>query len=196
MQENVEHLTQLMTTVADDSDPEEDEDVQVNERSPSQQQREVILGSLWRLAVGGTLVYTISLPVTECIVEIAKRVGVAPYYAGFVLAPWASNASEFAQVTHYAAQRSSESISIALGSLAASACINNTLCLGIYLAAHVQEMATGRLIAEALSVVVVEMAVGYLSAKRVHRLVDALTILSLYPASLAFAAVFNYLFWS
>lgn len=70
----------------------------------------------------------------DCLSEWGTRLGVSPFYVSFVLAPFASNASELLSAYTYACKKTQKNITTSLSTLVGAACMNNTFVLGIFLA--------------------------------------------------------------
>ena len=66
--------------------------------------------------------------------EVGTRTGISSFYAAFVVAPLASNASGLVASYSYALKKTPKSISISLQALQGAACMNNTFCLSIFMA--------------------------------------------------------------
>jgi hypothetical protein len=115
---------------------------------------------------------------------VGVRTGVAPFYVSFVLAPLASNASELLAAYNYALKKTSKSITVSFSALEGAACMNNTFCLGIFMALIFFKGLRWEFSAETISIVVTQLLMGCMSFKRVHTLMDGYIVLSIYPASL------------
>ncbi|EER02433.1 conserved hypothetical protein, partial [Perkinsus marinus ATCC 50983] len=83
---------------------------------------------------GTLLILIFSDPAVDVLNEIGIRSGINPFYISFILAPLASNASELVAAYSYAQKKTSKHITISISTLQGAASMNNTFCLGIFLA--------------------------------------------------------------
>ena len=99
-----------------------------------EQQSAIKKRSLKLMGAGLLLVLVFSDPMVDVMNNMGARVGVPPFYVAFILAPLASNASEFIASYNYAAKKTKKTITVALAALEGAACMNNTFCLAIFMA--------------------------------------------------------------
>lgn len=78
------------------------------------------------ISLGTFLVLLFSDPMVDVLSEFGQRIHVNPFYAAFVLAPMASNASELIAAYNYAAKKTKKTITISLSTLVGAAVMNNT----------------------------------------------------------------------
>eukprot|EP00043_Microstomoeca_roanoka_P015030 m.149825 g.149825 ORF g.149825 m.149825 type:complete len:613 (-) comp16163_c6_seq1:309-2147(-) len=175
----------------EDEEEEEEEDVpeDLQHLSPAQQQRAIKLRSLWMMTLGTFLVLLFSDPMVDVLDDIGTRIGVPPFYVAFVLAPLASNASELIAAYNYAQKKTKKTIGISLSTLGGAAIMNNTFCLGIFLLLIFAKQLAWQFSAETISILLIEVIVGFLAHKATHRLIDGILIFLLYPLSLVLVAV-------
>merc|ERR1740122_802611 len=94
------------------------------------------------MGFGTFLVLIFSDPMVDALGEWGNRLNVNPFYISFLLAPFASNASELLSAYTYAKKKSEKSITTSLSTLIGAACMNNTFVLGIFLCLmYVQRLA-------------------------------------------------------
>ena len=86
------------------------------------------------MSIGTLLIVFFSDPAVDVMSSVGTRLGLAPFYVAFVLAPLASNASEFIASYSYAAKKTQKTITVSLAALEGAACMNNTFCLAIFMA--------------------------------------------------------------
>ena len=79
------------------------------------------------------LILIFSDPMVDVMSNMGERLGIPPFYVAFVLAPLASNASEFIASYSYAQKKTQKTITVALAALEGAACMNNTFCLAIFM---------------------------------------------------------------
>lgn len=177
----------IQKSVNDDDEEEEEEEEMPEDLAslpPDEQQKRIIMRSLWMLGVGTAIVLVISDPMVAVLSEIGKRTGIPAFYVAFVLAPLASNASEVIASYNYALKKTSKSIAISMSALEGAAIMNNTFCLGIFCFLIYSQELAWEFFAETLSIFLVQMVVGIYALKSTHTVFDACMILALYPASL------------
>lgn len=186
---------------SDHEDEEEEEDGDVNEEDeetmpeelagldPEEQQRKLLKMSFTTMGLGTALVVLFSDPMTDVLGALGTRTGIRPFYVSFVIAPVASNASELIASYSYALKKTPKSISIALQALQGAACMNNTFCLAIFMALiYFQELAW-EYSAETVAIVVCQLGVALVSARKVQTLGTGYLVFSLYPLCLVLVAV-------
>merc|ERR550532_1132042 len=117
------------------------------------------------MGVGTIAVLIFSDPMVDVLSEWGKRLGVSPFYISFIVAPFASNASELLSAYTYAAKKSSKSITTALSTLVGAACMNNTFCLAIFLALVYFKDLAWEFTAETIAIVVIQWVIGALTIK-------------------------------
>ncbi|KAE9041041.1 hypothetical protein PR002_g4642 [Phytophthora rubi] len=152
----------------------------------AEQQKKIKIRSAYMMFLGTALVLLFSDPMVDVLSEVGARTGIPAFYVSFVVAPLASNASELIAAYNYAQKKTSKTISISVSALLGAACMNNTFCLGIF--AALMSFKSGGLVwefsAETLSILLVELAIGYIAMKKTQRLIDGLIVLMLYPTSI------------
>eukprot|EP00294_Goniomonas_avonlea_P015936 CAMPEP_0114554066 /NCGR_PEP_ID=MMETSP0114-20121206/8007_1 /TAXON_ID=31324 /ORGANISM="Goniomonas sp, Strain m" /LENGTH=577 /DNA_ID=CAMNT_0001739079 /DNA_START=21 /DNA_END=1754 /DNA_ORIENTATION=+ len=172
-------------TADDDEDGEEDEIPEdLLHLTPEQQQTRIKLRSAWMMGLGTLTVLLFSDPMVDVLAKTGERIGVSSFYISFVLAPLASNASELLAGYNYAIKKTKKSVSISFATLQGAACMNNTFCLGIFLALIYGKSLVWEFSAETASILFVEVLMLIFSLKTTHRVFDAFLVFSLYPLSL------------
>lgn len=167
--------------------PDEEEDMpeDLADLTPGQQQSRIKFRAGWMMAMGTFMVLVFSDPAVDVLNEIGIRTGIDAFYISFILAPLASNASELVAAYSYACKKTSKTIDVSLSTLQGAACMNNTYCLFIFLTMIYLQQLQWAFTAETVAIVVVQLAMGVLSFKKVHTMSTAYMIISMYPASLA-----------
>ena len=119
-----------------DEEEEEEEEMPEEYRSltPEQQQSHIKKHASFMMGMGTLLILVFSDPMVDVMSNVGARINVKPFYVAFVLAPLASNASEFIASYSYAKKKTKKTITVALSSLVGAACMNNTFCLAIFMA--------------------------------------------------------------
>merc|ERR1719390_42899 len=118
-----------------DEEDEDEEELEMPEDlehlSPDEQQAMIKRRSFKMMGVGTLLILIFSDPMVDVMANVGDRLSIPPFYIAFVLAPLASNASEFIASFAYAGKKSKKTITVALSALEGAACMNNTFCLAI-----------------------------------------------------------------
>eukprot|EP00274_Cyanoptyche_gloeocystis_P006906 CAMPEP_0196654100 /NCGR_PEP_ID=MMETSP1086-20130531/3774_1 /TAXON_ID=77921 /ORGANISM="Cyanoptyche gloeocystis , Strain SAG4.97" /LENGTH=547 /DNA_ID=CAMNT_0041985659 /DNA_START=29 /DNA_END=1673 /DNA_ORIENTATION=- len=135
---------------------DDDEEDEKEKLSP----RQIVLRSIGYLSVGTVLVSAFSDPLVDTISKLADKLRVDPFFVAFVLCPIASNASELIASVIFASRKTKKSINLTYGALYGGACMNNTLCLGIFLAMVYFRALAWDYSAEVACILVVELVVG------------------------------------
>jgi len=113
----------------------------------------------------------------------------SPFYVSFILAPLASNASEFIASYYYALKKTKKTITISLSALEGAACMNNTFCLLIFMALIYFRGLAWQYTAETIVIVVVQLLLAVFARKTVNTTTDAYIILAIFPLSIVLVSV-------
>lgn len=118
--------------------------------------------------------------------NFSEAVGVDPFLVAFIITPLASNSSEVVSSLLFAGKKRKSSISLCYSQIYGAITMNNTLCLGIFLAiVHLRGL-TWDFSAEVTAMVAVILATGAIgSSRQTFNLAWALPVAMLYPVSLA-----------
>jgi Ca2+/Na+ antiporter len=174
---------------------EEDIPEDLADLDPQEQQRRIKNRAAWGMSLGTLLVLVFSDPMVGLLSELGKRIDVSAFYISFVLAPLASNASELVAGFNYAKKKTSKSITTSFSTLEGAAIMNNTFCLGIFLALVYFKNLAWEFSAETICILFVQVALAaQVVFRSVHRVLDGFVILSLYPVSLALVWVLENVF--
>lgn len=177
----------------DDSDSggeEEDIPEDLAGLTPEEQQKRIKMRAGGKMAAGLGLVLLFSDPTVELLSEMGKRLDISAFYISFVLAPLASNASELVAAFNYASKRTAKSMTTSLSTLEGAAIMNNSFCLGIFLALVYFKNLAWEFSAETIVIVLIQFAIGLsVVFRNNHTLFHAFAIILLYPLSLAIVYV-------
>lgn len=170
----------------DDDDESDEEDDDFKDLEPHERKRRILFKSFQQMGLGTLLVLTFSDPMVDVLAAIGKSTGISPFYVSFVLAPIASNASELTAAYNFASKKTKASITISLDTLLGAACMNNTFCLGVFLALVWFQGLAWKFSAETLCILITEWIMFvYVMVKRTQTMADGCFVLALYPLSLA-----------
>jgi Ca2+/Na+ antiporter len=172
----------------DETDEDEEEEPAVPEDlaelPPKDQQRRVLLRSLTLMTAGTLLVLVFSAPVVGVLSEIGYRSGIKPFFVAFVLAPIASNAPELIASFGYSQKKAERAMTISLSSLIGAVCMNNTFCLALFLYLIFLKSLKWEYTAETTCIVVAEVAMFFVAARRVQPVWTCWVVAALYPAAI------------
>mmetsp|Transcript_3040 Transcript_3040/g.6481 ORF Transcript_3040/g.6481 Transcript_3040/m.6481 type:complete len:593 (+) Transcript_3040:96-1874(+) len=171
----------------EDTHEEEEEDMPADlaDLQPEDQQRRIKQRAFGKLVAGTALVLVFSDPTVDVLNEVGVRMGISPFYVSFVLAPLASNATELVAAYNYAKKRTVKSMTTSLSSLLGAAVMNNTFCLGIFLALVYFRGLAWEFSAETISIMTIQVMVALsVLFRNTQRLLDAFFILAFYPVAM------------
>jgi len=171
----------------------EDENEDEDEEHAGQSQAEILKESGLLLFAGTVVILLFSDPMCGILNELGTRTKIPAFYLSFVAAPLASNGAEILAAYNFAKKQSLQSISVSFNTLLGAACMNNTFCLGIFLALIAflpsSKGVKWEYASETIVILVAELMMFYYAVKRTHRLRDAIIVLSLYPLSIGLVAL-------
>jgi Ca2+/Na+ antiporter len=179
----------------DDEEDEEEEEEEMPEDladlSPEEQQSRLFKRSFTQMGIGTIVVVLFSDPMVDVLSDLGTRTGIPAFYVAFVLAPLVSNGSELIAAYAYAGKKTEKTITISFATLVGSACMNNSLCLGIFLFIVFARDLKWVFTAEVTSIVFVEVAMialVYLCGRTMKAWLMFL-VLALFPISLVLVYV-------
>lgn len=171
----------------EDSDEEEvPEDLKHDD--PKTERRRILMRSFRQMAFGTILVLIFSDPMVGVMSDMGRRLNISAFYISFVLAPLASNASEVIAAYKYATKKTRRTVTISLSTLLGAAILNNTFVLAIFMVLIVAKGLAWQFTAETISILLVELVMGWMSQRRVQTLADGFLVLSLFPISIFLVA--------
>jgi len=143
----------------------------------------------WMMLLGVTVVLVVSDPFVDVLNVWGARLGIPGFYVSFVIAPFASNASELLSAANYAVKKTKTAMTTALSTLVGAACMNNTFVLAIFFALLYFKNLAWEFTAETIAIIVVQWLIGALAIfKDVHNYIMGIGILLCYPLCLAIVA--------
>jgi len=174
-----------------DEEEEDDEESEMPEEwkdlTPQQQMMRILFQATWMMSTGTFIVLFVADPFVDCLTEWGsqRRLGIPSFYISFVVAPFASNASELLSAYAYAVKKTKSSITISISTLIGAACMNNTFTLGIFFALIYFQGLAWKFTAETVAMVVVQWLIGGIAiTKSVNTLANGILIFSCYPLCL------------
>lgn len=169
----------------EEEEEEEEMPEDLADMPPAQQMRRLLMRSLWKMGLGTLMVLIFSDPMVDILSDWGNRFNVDPFYVSFILAPFASNASELLSAYTYAIKKSQKSMTTSLSTLIGAACMNNTFCLGVFFALIYFQNLAWQFTAETLAIVLIQWVIGLLViAKKTQDTLTAFLILFCYPGCL------------
>lgn len=177
-------LSSIVTESNDDDEEEEEIPSDLVHLSPKQQQKRIIGRSFAMMLAGTALVILFSDPIVDVLDNMAERVHIPNFYVSFILAPLISNASEIIASFAYAKRKTSKASTISISTLQGSAIMNNTVCLGVFLAIIFFRKLQWLFTAETITILFVEICILCLSFKTTQTYFHAILLLCLYPLSI------------
>jgi len=147
------------------------------------------------LLLFGTVIAAIfSDPMIETVGAVGESLGIRPFYVSFVVTPFASNAAELVAALLFAKGKTNVSIGLSLSSLYGAAAMNNTFCVGIFLALLCVRGLPWTYTAEVISILVAEITVAIICMRESLSQLHALMIGSVYPFSILFVYLLENVF--
>merc|ERR1711967_156327 len=150
----------------DDDDEEEEVPEDLASLSPEEQKRIVIFRATWMMSLGTFIVLVVSDPFVDLLTAWGDRLGIEAFYISFVVAPFASNASELLSAYTYAKKKSPKAMTTSLSTLVGAACMNNTFCLGIFFALIYVKKLAWQFTAETTAIMLIQWIIGLLAMSR------------------------------
>jgi Ca2+/Na+ antiporter len=169
-------------TYGDDDADEEEVPEDLAALSPDEQKRVVIFRATWMMALGTAVVLVVSDPFVDLLTAWGDRLDIPAFYISFVVAPFASNASELLSAYTYAKKKSPKAMTTSLSTLIGAACMNNTFCLGIFYALIWAKGLAWQFTAETISIMLVQWIIGLLAmSKDTMSFFMGWVVLAMYP---------------
>merc|ERR1712086_130976 len=157
---------------------------------------DVLKHALKLLTIGTVLILLFSDPMCAVLSEIGSRTGIPAFYISFVFAPLASNGAEIIVAYNFAARKTKESVSASFNTLLGAACMNNTFCLGIFMAIIAFSPSSKQIYweyaGETVVIIFAELILFYFALSRKHNMRDAYLVLMVYPLTIAMVAAIRY----
>jgi len=166
----------------DEEDGEEEIPEDLADLSYEDQQSAIKFRAAWMMALGTTVVVLVSDPFVDVLTNWGDRLGIPAFYISFVVAPFASNASELLSAYTYAKKKTKAAITTSLSTLIGAACMNNTFCLGIFYGLMYFGGLAWQFTAETAAIILIQWIIGLMAmAKDTQTWFVGFVILSMYP---------------
>jgi Ca2+/Na+ antiporter len=180
---------------ADEDEEEEEIPEEFVGLPPAEQRAAILKRSFWMMGLGTFIVVFVSDPFVDCLTSWGTRLDIPSFYISFVVAPFASNASELLSAYAYAAKKTKSSITTSLSTLIGAACMNNTFCLAIFFALIYAKNLAWQFTAETTAIMVIQWLIGIIAiVKSTQSFCMAWIVLGCYPLCLAIVYVMeNYM---
>ncbi|CAM6121703.1 unnamed protein product [Calypogeia fissa] len=149
------------------------------------------------LAGGAALAALFADPLVDSIGGFSKASTIPPFFVAFVVTPFASNASELVSSFFFAKGRRKKNISLTFSQLYGGVTMNNTLCLGLFLALVYVRNLTWEFSSEVTVILLSVVALGAIGGSRTTFPVSlGLPVLAIYPMCISLVAILdNVLGW-
>merc|ERR1711865_82299 len=155
--------------------------------APDEQKRVVIFRATWMMTLGTCVVLVVSDPFVDLLTAWGDRLDIPAFYISFIVAPFASNASELLSAYTYAKKKNVKAMTTSLSTLIGAACMNNTFCLGIFFALIWAKGLAWQFTAETASIMLVQWIIGILAMCRdTMSFFMGWVVLAMYPFCLFF----------
>mmetsp|Transcript_26837 Transcript_26837/g.80484 ORF Transcript_26837/g.80484 Transcript_26837/m.80484 type:complete len:530 (+) Transcript_26837:155-1744(+) len=186
-------------TTVDEEDSEEeeypDEYAEDKFKSVEEQQRAIRNTALKLCCFGTAVVLAFSDPITDVLNVVADRIGINPFYIGFVVAPIITNGSEVLASYTFALKKTQKSMVVAYEQLLGAAVMNNTYCLFVFLCIIYFRKLVWTYTAETAAILCAEAAMCVVALKlKIHTTTTAAVVFAIYPATLALVYVLENVF--
>lgn len=160
------------------------------------------LKSAAMLVVGVAMVSIFSDPMCEALDALTNEknkphyLNIKPFYVSFIVTPFCSNASELVSSLIFASRRRRDNVTITYSQLFGACTMNNTLCLGIFMALVYFRDLEWYYSAEVLVILLVQWGVGLISFRKTYKVWMAVPVGFIYVLSLVLVFILEqYLKW-
>merc|ERR1711918_340793 len=115
------------------------------------------------MALGTFIVVVVSDPFVDVLGEWGERLNIDGFFVAFIVAPFASNASELLSAYQYASKKSKKALTTSLSTLIGAACMNNTFCLAIFFGLIYFKDLAWRFTSETVSIIFIQWVIGLIA---------------------------------
>ena len=177
-----------------DSESDSDSDGDGDEDAVPPTKLAIVRESALKLAAGMILIAVFADPMVGAVSSLSRACGMpSPFFASFVLTPFASNASELVSSLYFAAKKKKKNISLTYSQIYGAVTMNNTMCLGLFLVVMRAKGLEWTFTSETICVVAATVAVGAVGAsKKTLKTSLVLPALAVYPLSLGLVVFLDF----
>lgn len=181
-------------SVPSDSDSDSDSGEDEDEDAVPPTKLAIVRESCIKLTAGMVLIALFADPMVGAVSSLSRACGMpSPFFASFVLTPFASNASELVSSLYFAAKKRKKNISLTYSQIYGAVTMNNTMCLGLFLVVMRAKGLAWTFTSETVCVVAATVAVGAVGAsKKTLKTSLVLPALAVYPLSLGVVAFLDF----
>lgn len=181
-------------SVTSDSDSDSDSGEDEDEDTVPPTKFAIVRESTIKLTAGMVLIAVFADPMVGAVSSLSRACGMpSPFFASFVLTPFASNASELVSSLYFAAKKKKKNISLTYSQIYGAVTMNNTMCLGLFLVVMRAKGLEWTFTSETVCVVAATVAVGAVGAsKKTLKTSLVLPALAVYPLSLGLVAFLDF----
>jgi len=148
--------------------------------------------ALVSIVIGTVLVTVFSDGVVSAIDSFGSASGVPTFIIGFIVCPFASNASELISSIQFAASKQKENATVSFSQIYAACTMNNTLCLGVLLAVVWKRDLHWNYAAECITIVVATWFIGVAAGNTTTiKTWFAILVICVYPCSLGLVEILH-----
>lgn len=164
----------------------------VEDNEDEDEQGMSLTGALLSILTGTVLVTIFSDGVVDAIDSFGKNSGIPNFIIGFVVCPFASNASELFSSLQFAARKKQKNSSVTYSQIYAACTMNNTMCLGVLLTMVWSRNLHWDYAAEVISILAATWIIGLLTGSRTTmRTWFGIVAILVYPFSLGLVEVLH-----
>eukprot|EP00227_Mantoniella_beaufortii_P014562 CAMPEP_0197577120 /NCGR_PEP_ID=MMETSP1326-20131121/1869_1 /TAXON_ID=1155430 /ORGANISM="Genus nov. species nov., Strain RCC2288" /LENGTH=567 /DNA_ID=CAMNT_0043140137 /DNA_START=36 /DNA_END=1739 /DNA_ORIENTATION=- len=180
--------------VEEEEEDEDEDDEEEDAEGEPLTKGQIIRKSMMLLTIGMVLIATFADPMVGAVSSLSKAMGLpSPFFASFILTPFASNASELISSLYFASKKRKKNISLTYSQVYGAVTMNNTLCFGLFMIVMHAQGLEWTFTAETLCILLVTLVVGCVGASgTTFKTWTGLPVLAMYPLSLLFVIFLDY----
>ncbi|XP_002987555.2 sodium/calcium exchanger NCL1 [Selaginella moellendorffii] len=169
------------------------EEKEEEESGESMTKNQIITKAVLLIVLGALIAGIFADPLVDSIENFSSATGIPSFFIAFVATPLATNSSEAISSVLFAAKKKKQNISLTYSQIYGGVTMNNTLCLGIFLAVVAYRGLTWDFSSEVLVITLVALIMGIFGGTRTtFPLWTSFIPLALYPLSILVVALLDY----
>jgi hypothetical protein len=187
-----EMVRNLLAILQEEQEDDDNDDADEENKAPPTK-GQIINTAVLYLIAGAALAAFFADPLVDAIGGFSKASGISPFFIAFTATPLATNSSEAISSILFARRKHKKNISMTFSQIYGAVTMNNTLCLGIFLAIVYFRGLMWDFSAEITVILFSTLVMGGLAA--VHTtfpLWVAFIAIALYPISIGLVAYLDY----